>query len=65
MMNGRISGTLARHLNSFSTFPWPSSEFKSSEFGLGKESALGNFQFWTIILYILRQFCKYTVDIAF
>lgn len=30
-----------------------------------KKVLIGNCQFWTIILYILRQFCKYTVDIAF
>ena len=30
-----------------------------------KKVLIGNFQFSPIILYILRQFCKYTVDIAF
>ena len=64
MMNGRISGTLARHLNSFSTFPWPSSEFKSSEFGLGKESAHRKFSVlddhfihFATILQIYSKYC--------
>ena len=64
MMNGRISGALARHLNSFSTFPWPSGEFKSSEFGLAKESAHGKFSVFddlfinfATILQIYSRYC--------
>ena len=53
-MNGRISGALARHLNSFSTFPWPNSEFKSSEFGLAKESAHRKFSVFDD-LFVRRQ----------
>ena len=64
MMNGRMSGTLARHLNSFSTFPWPRSKFKSSEFGLAKESAYRKFSIFddlfinfATILQIYSKYC--------